>query len=223
MYTFSENKMTKTNWFEGRRVLARQNSVVNGELVVVRDFAFGTYIHGGGLPQSGGLAEMIWKSSLGEVKKRGLSPKDVLIVGLGGGSIAKLVRKNWKNAEITGVDIDPVIVELGKRYMKLDQSNVDIHIEDAEEFIKEKTKEDKKYDLVCFDTYVQQDFPHKFESVSFIKQVKSLLSKDGVAVFNRLYGAEDRDAAVSFEKSLLQVFTNVDRLYPEANIMFVCS
>ena len=143
-----------------------------------------------------------------------------MIVGLGGGSIAKLVRKNWPQAKITGVDIDPVIVELGKKYMKLDRSNVDIHIEDAEEFIK---KQSIKYDLICFDTYIQQDFPKKFEALQFIKQVKVLLSEDGVAIFNRLYGPRERDAAVKFEETLTKVFNKVERLYPEANIMFVCS
>jgi spermidine synthase len=79
------------------------------------------------------------------------------------------------------------------------------------------------YDLICFDTYIQQDFPKKFESVSFIKQVKKLLTKNGLAIFNRLYGSEERDRAIAFEKVLLKVFPNVERVYPEANVMFVCS
>lgn len=214
--------MTKTNWLEGRQVLSRVNSPINGELVVVRDLAFGTYIHGGGLPQSGGLAEAIWRSSLNKFESD-FVPTSILIVGLGGGSIAKISRKKWLDAKITGVDIDEVIVELGKKYMKLDQSNVEIHIKDAEDFIKEKIATDTKYDLVCFDTYVKQDFPEKFETLAFIKHVKSLLAKDGRVVFNRLYGPEERNAAIDFEKTLEKVFGKVDRLFPEANIMFVCT
>jgi spermidine synthase len=214
--------MTKTNLLEGRIVLKRANSEVNGELVVLRDFAFGTYIHGGGLPQSGGLAEWIWKDSLKEIKKEKENIDKCLIIGLGGGSIAKLVRKNWPDAKITGVDIDPVIVELGKRYMGLAKSNVDVHIEDAEDFIKKQTETRNSYDLVCFDTYVKASFPKKFESVQLIKQVKSLLSVNGLAVFNRLYGPDDRASAISFEKKLQEVFGKVERLYPEANVMFVC-
>lgn len=210
------------NFLQGRRILAREMSDINGELLVIRDLIFGTYIHGGGLPQSGGLAEDIWKSTLNKVKADGFAPKNVLIVGLGGGSIAKLNRKNWKDIEIVGVDIDSVIVDLGKRFMKLEEHDVQIHIEDAESFIKKEAKAKKKYDLICFDTYVQQDFPAKFQTLSFIKQVKDILSKDGIAIFNRLYGPEDRKAAVEFEKTLEKVFSNVDRLYPEANIMFVC-
>lgn len=215
--------ITKTNLLEGRIVLDKVNSSVNGELVVIRDLAFGTYIHGGGLPQSGGLAELIWKSSLNKLKGDGFSPNTVLVVGLGGGSIAKLTRKNWPKSRITGVDIDPVIVDLGKKYMKLEKTDVDIHIEDAESFIKKQVKNKRKYDLVCFDTYVEANFPKKFESLSFIKQVKRLVSKNGKAVFNRLYGPDERDAAVKFERTLMEVFDSVERLYPEANVMFVCS
>lgn len=212
--------MRNTNLLSGRLVLVRVSSKINGELTVVRDLAYGTYIRGGGLPQSGGLAEIIWKSTLSRIRNSQFAINNCLIVGLGGGSIAKLIRKNWPEAKITGVDIDPIIVELGKKYMNLDESSVEIHIQDAEDFIK---KQNQKYDLICFDTYVQQDFPKKFESVYFIDQVKALLSKGGVAIFNRLYGPRERDLAVKFEKVLQKVFSKVERLYPEANIMFVCS
>jgi len=223
--------MVKTNLLEGRRVVARVSSPVNGELEVIKDLAFGTYIHGGGLPQSGGLAEEIWKSTLNRVKdlpaqagQESRRVKGCLIVGLGGGSIAKLVRKNWKDAKITGVDVDPVIVELGKKYMKLDKQNVNIIIGDAYKLITNyQLLIPSGYDLICFDTYVGADFPKKFESVLFLRQVKKLLSEDGIAIFNRLYGPEDRDDAIKFESNLMEVFPEVTRLYPEANIMFVCS
>lgn len=226
--------MTKTNLLEGRVVLTKVNSPINGELIVIRDLAFGTYIHGGGLPQSGGLAEMIWKSSLNEIKSQEFAPKKVLIVGLGGGSIAKLVRKNWPKAEITGVDIDETIVALGKKYMGLDKYDVNIIIADAYDLITNPTSPKAtlgaQYDLICFDTYVGENFPKKFESKAFIKEVKKLLSKDpsgaeagGKSIFNRLFGPEDRDGAISFESTLMEIFTNVERVYPEANVMFVCS
>src|SRR3989344_2134100 len=206
--------MNKINQLlEGRFILEEAESEINGKLVVIRDFAFGTYIRGGGLPQSGGLAEMIWKETLNKVNNPKLKVNNVLIVGLGGGSIAKLVRDSWKEAKITGVDIDPVIVELGKKYMKLDRSNVDINIEDAEKFIAKLIKDKKKFNLICFDTYVGDTFPEKFESLSLIKQVSSILSEDGLVIFNRLYGSEDRVAALSFAKTLEKVFSSVVRVY----------
>ena len=211
-----------TDFLEGKIILEEAESIYNGKLTVVKDIAYGTYIRGGGLPQSGGLAEIIWKHTLSGLKKEKPEVKKSLIVGLGGGSIAKLIRSNWPDSKITGVDIDETIVNLGKKYLKLDNSNVEVEIEDAEKFIKKLIKDNKTFDLICFDTYVGENFPSKFESLTFIKQTKNLIDKNGVIIFNRLYGPEDRPSALAFAKTLEKTFASVDRVYPEANIMFVC-
>ena len=48
-----------------------------------------------------------------------------------------------------------------------------------------------------------------------------MLSDDGVIVFNRLYYAEKRKLAESFSSKLERKFRTVERVFPEANIMFV--
>ena len=203
------------NILEGRITLEKRKSEYNGPLTVVKDIFYGTYIIGGGLPQSGGLAEIIWRNSLRKIKDRDI--KSVLILGLGGGGIAKIARKNWPECKIAGVDIDPVIVDLGKKYLKLDEQNVEIKIQDVNKF-----KTTKKFDLVCVDTYQGDQFPTEFASEEFAKRVKSYLTKNGIAVFNRLYGPEDRKLAHAHEKELEKVFASVERNYPEANVMFLC-
>jgi len=206
---------------EGKIIVEEVDSQHNGKLTVVKDVAWGTYIRGGGLPQSGGLAEKIWRISLGEIKDKTVDT--VLIVGLGGGGIAKIIRGMWPKAKIVGVDIDKVMVDLGKKYLGLDKTNTEIHIEDATKFVANLIAEKQKYDLICVDTYIGEVFPEKFLSTAFLKDLKKLLNTDGVVIYNRLYGEEDRDAANSFKKLLEQVFARVTPIYPEANIMFVCS
>lgn len=205
------------NILAGQVTLEERVSDYNGPLTVVGDIFYGTYIKGGGLPQSGGLAEIIWRNTLNKITSSKKQVTDALILGLGGGGIAKILRKNYPEIKITGVDIDPVIVDLGKKYLKLDEQNVDIKIQDVNEF-----KTTKKYDLVCVDTYQGDQFPEEFATEEFAKKVKSFLHKDGIAIFNRLYGPEDRKIALEHEKVLEKVFASVERNYPEANIMFVC-
>lgn len=197
-------------------------SPINGKLTVVKDLAWGVHIMGGngGLTQSGGVAEMIWKTPLTKLKRAGASVGSCLILGLGGGGIAKLVRKGWPKAKITGVDIDHVIVELGKKYMSLDKYKVEIVIQDAEKYLA-KSKE-SRFDLICVDTYQGDEFPAKFEEPKFMKLVKSHFTADGVAVFNRLYYGEKRPLATKFGEKLEKVFGSVEVIYPEANVMFVC-
>lgn len=206
------------NFLSGTQVLAEVESPINGKLTVVRDIPWGTYIKGGGLTQSGGVAKKVWETSLRKTKQTKGDVKRALILGLGGGSIANLIGRFWGEVEITGVDVDPVIVELGKKYLGVDP-DVKVKIVDAVEWVK-KCRE--KYDLICLDTYVEDQFPKKLESNGFLKNVKGLLARDGVMVVNRLYYGEKRKEAEAFEKRLAEIFGVVVRVYPEANVMFIC-
>lgn len=204
----------------GQKILDEKDSPINGRIVVVKNPGLGVYIQVEGLTQSGSVVYDIWNTMLKKVKKDKPEVDDCLVLGLGGGSAAKLVRKYWKNANIVGVDIDPIFVEFGEKYMQLDRVGADIHIQDATLFIKENKK---KYDLILVDMYVGYEVPEKFTKPSFIKDIKEMLKEDSLAVFNRLFFDEKRKIAEKFSKKLDKEFENVERFYPEANVMFICS
>lgn len=199
------------------RILEKRISKINGQIVVAKSLGLGTYIQVEGLTQSGGIVESIWKSTLKKINHKPLTINHCLILGLGGGTAAKVIKKFWPEAKVTGVEIDPIMVELGKKYlgMQVDQ----IYIGDAEGAIK-RTK--IKYDLVLVDMYLGDKFPEKFEQPAFLKLILRLLSVNGVAVFNRLYYGEKRPEAVKFGEKLKKVFSKVEYFYPEANLMFLC-
>ena len=217
--------MNKTlDFLAGIKVLEEVESPINGKLTVVRDLAWGTYIKGGGLTQSGGVAEKVWRTSFNKVKGEAYVVKECLILGLGGGGIAKIVRKNWPQTKIVGVDIDPIIVDLGKKYLGLDKLGVEIIIQDAFVFLtSDQSPITNHYDLVCIDMYVGDKVPEKFEIEDYIHLVGRLLARDGVVVFNRLYYAEKRKEAEEFHRKLIHIFKKVRPVYPEANVMYVCS
>ena len=214
--------MNKINdLLSGKMIIDEVDSPINGKLQVVKDITWGTHITGGGLTQSGGVAKSVWNHTLKKVKDFKTELNSCLILGLGGGSIAELTHKYLgEKVKITGVDIDPIFINLGRKHLKLDEYGVKAVIDDAYEFVK---NDRHKYDLICVDTYVGDQFPVSLEEEVFIKRVKKLLNKDGVAVFNRLYYDEKRKEAEDFEKVLEKVFSKVERNYPEANLMFLCS
>jgi spermidine synthase len=197
----------------GIKILKEEKSKFNGNLRVVKSFGLGTYIQAEGLTQSGGVVEGIWKQTLHRVKDKRQEVKNVLSLGLGGGTVAKLIRKFWPEAKITGVDIDPMIVELGQKYLGLDEVDVDIKIQDAAKPIPDK------FDLVIVDLYRGDQFPKKFEDEKFLKS----LTKNKLVVFNRLYYKDKKLLAEEFGKKLQKFFRNVEYFYPEANLMFLCS
>ncbi|KKR44389.1 MAG: hypothetical protein UT76_C0005G0015 [Candidatus Woesebacteria bacterium GW2011_GWB1_40_12] len=103
----------------GTKVIEEKKSEFNGNLKVMSTLGMGTYIQSDGLTQSGGIVETIWKQTLRRINHQPSTINHCLILGLGGGTVAKLVRKKWPEAKITGVDIDPIMVELGEKYLGL--------------------------------------------------------------------------------------------------------
>jgi len=204
---FLQNKILKTIY-----------SPINGKIEVVKSLAFGTYITIGGLTQSGGIVYEIWKKTLKKMKNQKI--EKCLILGLGGGSVSKIVNKYWPNAKISGVELDKEMVNFGKDY--LDLKNVETKIEDAYKFCKEETKSNNKYDLIIVDLYLGDKFPGKFETDEFINLIKKLLTEDGKVIFNRLYYDRKRKEALIFGKKLEKFFDNVKYFYPEANLMLIC-
>jgi len=213
--------MSIGNFLIGLKVLEEVESPLNGKLTVIKDLAWGTYIKGGGLTQCGGVMQMVWKSALKNLKKRKIDFKEILILGLGAGGVTQIISNFWPQAKITGVEIDPVMVDLGKRYLSLKENKVKIVIQDALEFVKKKSKE--KYDLILVDLYIGDDVPEKNNSLNFFKSVKKLLSKKGILVVNRLYYGEKRKMAEKTRQDLEKIFSKVEAVFPEANIMFICS
>lgn len=116
------------------KVVEERKSPINGEIVVVK--GGGDYrIEVGGLLQSGGLIKNIWQAGLKGVN---FKVTRVLILGLGGGTAAKLVTNKWPGVKIVGVEIDPVIIELAKKYFAIDKiANLEIIQAEAIGWVKE--------------------------------------------------------------------------------------
>lgn len=201
-----------------RKVFAEYESEHNGHMQVVSDLAWGMHIQADGLTQTAGVVNSMWKSFFKQVKNIG-EVKSCLILGLGGGTVAKLIRKKYSDAQITGVDIEPIFVEWGEKYFDMKDLKIKTIIKDAYKFVQSNKQH---FDLIVIDIYQGREYPSKFEDEKFLKHIMRLLSDDGKAVFNRLYFGDKRPDAMRFLKKLEKVFSQVDPMYPEANVMFVC-
>jgi spermidine synthase len=205
------------------KVIEEAHSEINGKIIVLRDLVLGTFIRVEGLTQSGSVVYDVWEQTLKEIKKQKPSVKRCLILGLGGGSAAKLVNKFWPDTKICGVDVDPVIVELGKKHMGLEKIPVEIVIAEGEKFINKEVMTTKVYDLILIDMYVGVNVPEEFENLTFVRKIINLTTHDGIAVYNRLYYDTKRVDAVEFAKKLKKSYKGVEPFYPEANVMYICT
>lgn len=109
----------------------------------------------------------------------------ILVLGVAGGSVIKtLVDEIHFEGKITGVDIDPHIIQIAKDYFKLDEiKNLEIVIEDAFEFVL-KTKD--KYDLIIIDIFQDMNMPNFLFENFFINRVCYLLNNQGLVLFNTM-------------------------------------
>jgi len=194
------------------KVLDEVDSKINGRIKVVRTLGMGTYFQVDGLTQSGGIISDIWRPIFRKIGDRKLEIGNCLILGLGGGTVAKLVHKNWPEAKITGVDLDPMMIELGKKYLGLDKIPINIKIQDAYDI-------KSGYDLVIVDLYIGKEFPDKFTSDAFLKK----LSTNNLVIFNRLYFGDRKQESIAFGEKLKKYFSKVEIVRPVANMLFICS
>ncbi len=138
--------------------------------------------------------------------------ENILVLGFGAGSVAWILQKeNFCKGYITGVEIDKEVIALAKKHFRLDDlENLDLHIEDAAEFLIKGTKQ---YDLIVVDLFLDHRTPERFLTTVFLNDLHAHLQSQGVVLFNYLrYDFEASEKAVEFEKEFGKVFQQVRTL-----------
>jgi spermidine synthase len=77
--------------------------------------------------------------------------RSVLLLGLGGGSAARVARALAPRARIRAVEIDPQVVALARRFFDLDALDVEVVVDDARRFL---ARHRARYDAVLEDVFV---------------------------------------------------------------------
>ena len=107
---------------------------------------------------------------------------EVLVLGVAGGSVVKtLVDEINFDGKITGVEVDPSIIDVANKYFKLNEvSQLDIIIDDAFEFIL-KTK--STYDLIIIDIFQDTKMPNFLFESYFVNSICTLIYDCGAVFF----------------------------------------
>ena len=113
----------------------------------------------------------------------------MLVLGLGGGSAAGYLQRRVPNLRIDSVDVDPVVPEVAKRYLRFAPRPGDrVIIADARGFLRGS---DERWDLIFSDTYIGLSVPFHLTTVQFLDEVKGHLTPDGVFMLNLAAGLGD--------------------------------
>ncbi len=129
-------------------------------------------------------------------------PQQILVIGLGGGSIPLSLSKLYPDADIDISEIDPAVLRVAKEYFNFSPSeHMRVNISDARVFVKRALLRKQQYDLVILDAFTGEYIPEHLMTMEFLNEVNQLLSSKGVLAANtfsssRLYHHE----SVTYQK-----------------------
>lgn len=145
------------------------------------------------------------------------APKRVLIVGLGGGTMASYLHHQFPGAVIDTVEIDPEVLSVARRYFGFrdDGERLVAHVEDGRRFVERAAG---GYDLIFLDAYAADAVPLHLATREYLALLRSRLAPGGVVVsnlweedVNDLYPAMVRAYQVEFDQ-VWEVEANGNRL-----------
>ncbi|MFN7085896.1 MAG: polyamine aminopropyltransferase [Burkholderiales bacterium] len=115
-------------------------------------------------------------------------PRRVLMIGLGGGSLAKFIHRHMPWANIRVIEINPQVVAIARQYFHVpqDDSRLSVIIGDGAEYME---REGHDVDLMMIDGYDAESHAEALSSQAFYEACRERLGAGGIMVVN-LWGGD---------------------------------
>jgi len=118
-------------------------------------------------------------------------PKRALILGHGGGSLAKWLARYWPQLELDTVEVDPSVVQAAEHYFSYAPAQGHhVYVKDARMFLRGTTA---IYDVIWVDVFARHLIPFHLTTQEFFREVRARLHPDGVLVVNLASSGEGPD------------------------------
>lgn len=128
------------------------------------------------------------------------------IIGLAAGTIARQFTQVYGPVPIDGAEIDPSIVNVGRKYFAMNEPNLHVYVQDGRAFL---ATTQEHYDVVAIDAFQQPYIPFQLTTREFFSQIRSHLSPEGTVVLNTAHTTHDYRLVQAFVNTLKQVFPSV--------------
>lgn len=136
-------------------------------------------------------------------------PEDIrriAIVGLAAGTTARQAAAVFPNVVIDGFEIDPKIVEVGRKYFDMNLPNLNVIIQDGRWGLGSSPE---KYDLICVDAYRPPYIPPHLTTQEFFRIAADHLKPDGVVAINVGRAPGDRRLIDGLATTLGTIFPSI--------------
>ncbi len=140
------------------------------------------------------------------------TPRRILMVGLGGGSLAKFFLHHYPQCHIDAVEFRPEVHKIAQQFFALpDEPRLQLFYEDAGSFMRNAAPEQGEYDLILVDAFLDRGIAYSVIGMSFFDACRERLSPSGVLSMN--LWSDDRihandfieDMGLSFDKQVLRL------------------
>lgn len=112
-------------------------------------------------------------------------PRRVLMVGLGGGSLAKFFLQHFPSCRVDAVELRPAVMEVAHHYFHLPRTErLQITLDDAHRFMLGADPGYVDYDLMLIDAFAAEGIAHSVCGMSFFEACRARLARDGLLAVN---------------------------------------
>jgi spermidine synthase len=139
--------------------------------------------------------------------------KQVLMIGLGGGSTQRAYLSYYTNTQIDTVELDPAVTNIARRYFGIAEGRRHkIHVEDGRRFLQRSSG---IYDVIVMDAYTTTRFgsslPPHLTTKEFFELARKHLGTNGVLAYNIIGQADGLQPNIvgAIYNTLKEVFPQV--------------
>lgn len=130
----------------------------------------------------------------------------LLLIGSAAGTISKAYSHVYGPIPIDGVEIDPGIIEVGRRWFDMNEPNLTLHAQDGRFFLANTAK---TYDVIAVDAYRPPYIPFHLTTQEFFQQIYDHLNDDGVVAINAGRTSTDYSLVEVLAATMKTVFPRV--------------
>ena len=136
-------------------------------------------------------------------------PEHMLVIGNAGGTTARAFGELYPGVQIDGVEIDPKVTEVGRRYFGLcDNQRLHVVTADGRPFL---AGTDKRYAIIAVDAYHQPYIPFYLATEEFFRLVREHLAPGGAVALNVATVPGDKRLSDALGTTMLTQFASVWR------------
>jgi spermidine synthase len=136
----------------------------------------------------------------------GRVPSRVALVGLAGGTVARQFTAIDGPIPIDGVELDPKIVDVGRRYFAMTEPNLHVTVADGRYWMATQAG---RYDVILVDAYRQPYIPFYLTTREFFENARAHLAPGGVLAINVGRTPADHRLVDALSGTLTAVFPRV--------------